>query len=208
MGGVKGGFKELETLTQQLLAVARPEFRRKLCKVAALTYKGFVEDCFDEGRSPYGERWAQPNWRTSEAGEGVNPNHVKAQIPLNDTGELKKAAATPVNITENGFDVVVNLIYASTHQFGAEIVPVHAKALKFRGTVHTTNYVKDKKGNVKTGRDGKPKTKTTPTKTEYVFAQRVVIPARPFLPLSGMPPELDELILEAVEPILEKHFGK
>jgi phage gpG-like protein len=68
----------------------------------------------------------------------------------------------------NNLGVGIGFRYAATHQFGAAIRPVRAKKLRFKID----------------GRD--------------VFADEVEIPARPLLPLDGLPPVWNKAISEEI----------
>lgn len=74
--------------------------------------------------------------------------------PLRDTGRL--GASVTAKADDTGVSIGTNLIQAPVHQFGATIVPVKAKRLVFPG----------------------------PGGKGLIFAKKVVIPARPFLPLT------------------------
>ncbi|MCL2825348.1 MAG: hypothetical protein FWD57_15260, partial [Polyangiaceae bacterium] len=91
------------------------------------------------------------------------------------------------------------------HQFGAVIVPVKAKFLRwgayeYSSAVTSTYKSGKRKGQAKT-------TSVTRTEKGPFFAKKVTIPARPFLPLSGMPPELQNRLEEATIEALTEHFG-
>lgn len=90
------------------------------------------------------------------------PLKLRKGQPLRDTGRL----ANSVSAQASADDVVVgtNVRYAATHQFGATITPKKAGGrLVFRGPNGTV-----------------------------IFAKKVVVPARPFMPLRsyGGPPAL------------------
>lgn len=105
-------------------------------------------DCFRESRDPYGKPWA--------------PLKLRKGKPLLDRGLL--AASINRQPGPGWFRLLAPRIGAATHQFGATIRPVRAKALAFGVR----------------GRKGK------------FFAQKVEIPARPFFPTTegGIPDKM------------------
>jgi len=99
-------------------------------------------------------------------GNKWRPLKTRAGQPLLDTGRLRNSIN--YNVTRpNEVVIGTNVFYAPVHQFGAEIHPVYAKMLRFvpRGSK-------------------KP-----------IFAKKVTIPPRPFLPLSGMPPAWESVVM-------------
>ncbi len=197
--GVTGDFSVLARLGEQLKKIATPEARIDFSRNLAEEYRDFMMECFAEGRSPYGQSWAPLKFRHSVGGAG--------QKPLNGTG-LMKGAATPVGITVNGFRVQVGKIYASTHQRGATIVPKNAKALRFRGglvgsiggrQLHGVAYVRT------LSKSGRATTKRL--QGGFIFVKKVVIPARPFAPIDGIPPELDQRVHEAADDFIQEYLA-
>ena len=198
MGAVTGDFGALGELEKKLRALATSSVRTDCVKNLAEEYRTFMLECFEEGRSPYGQTWAPLKFRHSVGGRG--------QKPLNGTG-LMKGAATPINITDSGFRVQVGRKYATTHQYGATIVPRNAKALRFRGglvgsiggkQLHGTAYVRT------VSKSGRATTKRL--QGGFIFVKKVVIPARPFAPIDGIPPELDERMYEAADDFMQEYF--
>lgn len=96
--------------------------------------------------------------------------------PLRKTGAL--ANSTHADATATGVRVTVGagLRYALVHQRGAIIRPKSAKALAFRV--------------------GK----------QLVFAKKVVIPARPFLPEGALPPKWNVEVEKTVQRVLAKRI--
>lgn len=80
--------------------------------------------------------------------------------------------------TERGFVVGTNVSYAATHQYGATIVPKNRKELRFKGR-------------------GKG----------WIFAKRVVIPARPMVPWPHLSEKWSIAIKKAVDGSFEKYFA-
>lgn len=123
----------------------------------------------------------------SPYGQQWAPLKIREGKPLIDSGRMRSSISYRVGGTNGGQYVDVGTNYgplngggtvAAVHQFGATIKPKQAKFLRFMG------------------RNG------------YIFAKRVVVPARPFLPIQG-----DELVLpdswgQAVLKSLKNHFDK
>lgn len=95
---------------------------------------------FEDGRAPDGSPWP-PSFRALAEGGKT----------LVDTARLMQSITHVAS--DGGVEVGTNVLYAATHQLGATIRPVNAKALAFKIG----------------GRE--------------IFAQEVTIPARPFLGL-------------------------
>jgi phage gpG-like protein len=85
--------------------------------------------------------------------------------PLLDRGRLRASIAKEVSAS--GFRLGSNLIYARVHQYGATIRPVRAKALRFRGVSY---------------RGGRRKY------SKWIFAKKVVIPRRQYIPEGRLGP--------------------
>jgi len=107
--------------------------------------KGQVEERFDTSTAPDGSKWPV-SWRV-KLGLGGGPTLV-------DRGDMRRAIT--INVTDESGELVVPKAYAATHQFGATIKPVNAKALQFKLGM---------RGNA-------PK---------FVFTLKSKIPPRPFL---------------------------
>lgn len=120
------------------LAMGSPE-RRKALGALGGSLANRVRLCFRLGVSPWGVPWAPLKHRQGQ--------------PLRDTGRLQRSITSEV--IGDAAVVGTNVRYARTHQYGATIFPVDAKALRWM------------------------------TPRGPVFAQQVTIPARPFMPLSA-----------------------
>ena len=186
MGGVVGDFAYARRLSAQLRRLLTPSMKQAFVANLAEEYRDFMMDCFQQSRSPYGDKWAPLKFRSSANGRG--------QKPLMNSG-LMRAAATPIAVTATGWKVSVGRVYATTHQYGATIVPKRKKALRWAGASFTQ---------VSKGKRGQHAKRSA---SGFVFARRVVIPARPFAPLNGMPPELDLRAKAAADDFMHAHFG-
>lgn len=122
---------------------------------------------FTESATPTGKAWAP---LTSRQGQ-----------PLLDTGRLRNSITHLVQ--GNTLEIGTNWPWAHVHQFGAEIVPVRAKLLRF--TVGGAR-----------GRD------------RVVFAKKVVIPARPFLPVSDIPASWREVAVQIISSFVSSATDK
>lgn len=183
MSGVTGDFAALEELAEKFRKLTTSEARIELSKNLAEEYTDFMVECFRESRSPYGQAWEPLRFRSSGGGRG--------QKPLLNSG-LMRGATSPVDIREYGFTVQVGRDYASTHQKGATIVPRNAKALRFAGVIY------EARGRGRARRKG----------TGFIFRKKVVVPARPFAPINGMPDELQERLDEAGSEFIHDYFGE
>jgi phage gpG-like protein len=186
MGGVVGDFGKARKLGAQFRQLSTPSKKQAFVANLAEEYRDFMMDCFQQSRSPYGEKWAPLKFRSSANGRG--------QKPLMNSG-LMRAAATPIAVTAAGWKVSVGRIYATTHQHGAVIVPKRKKVLRWAGASFTQVGKGTRGQHAKRSASG------------FVFARRVVIPARPFAPLNGMPPELDMRARAAADDFMRAHFG-
>lgn len=73
---------------------------------------------FENETGPDGERWLPSMRALAEGGQ-----------TLSDTGRLRQSLTHRAG--RDSVEIGTNVIYAGPHQFGAEIVPVSAQALKF-----------------------------------------------------------------------------
>jgi phage gpG-like protein len=169
-------------MTKPTVTVDATQAQVKLAKVLAATQSPAMYDAigsavttlvrlgFSVGRDPWGKPWAPIKWRAprrtndgarlSKTGrEQVTANRGgNAGQPLVDTGRLRrsithKSDATGVTIGTN-IKAKSGASIAAVHQFGATIKPKNGKRLVFPGPGGG-----------------------------LVFAKRVVIPQRAFLPL-------------------------
>lgn len=151
--------------------------------------------CFKLGIDPFGNPWTKIRFRAPRlsAKTGKPTKYGREQIkanaagnpgqPLRDTGRLQRSITSRAD--SGGVTVGTNLIYARTHQFGAEISPVNAKRLVFPGP-----------------------------NGAMIFAKKVTIPARPFMPIRkgatavALPPSWAIEVLRALRTYLAKATEK
>lgn len=112
---------------------------RALLEPVARKLVALIRLGFKFSQSPYGEQWAPLKFRSGQ--------------PLRDKGHLRDSIVPRYGA--DYVDIGTNRVGARVHQFGATIVPVKAKALRFFGEGSSVP----------------------------IFRQKVVVPARPFLPL-------------------------
>ncbi len=136
MAQVKVDFTALDKLRGRVRGLAAEAFQAKLGKALGARALELVRDGFKAERDPYGHPWAPLQTR-------------KGKI-LRKTGRLMASAT--VRQRPHGFAVLLTAAYARTHQRGAVIRPVRARALRFRV------------GN------------------RWVYAQKVTIPRRQMVP--------------------------
>ncbi|MCS7069092.1 MAG: phage virion morphogenesis protein [Meiothermus ruber] len=96
---------------------------------------------------------------------------------LSDTGRLRRSFTYRAN--DRGFIVGTNVRYAAIHQYGGVIRPKRAKYLRFR--------LAGGSGKRKGGRG------------RWVQTERVVIPARPFVPEPRLSPRWEQAFADAAQ---------
>jgi phage gpG-like protein len=123
------------------------------------TVEGLVREEFDNSEDPYGRPWV--------------PLKMREGKPLRDTTTHLLGSLTH-EVLRTWVRVGFGFRYAHVHQFGAVIVPVRAKRLRYvpRGWQHP------------------------------VFSKKSVIPARPMLPAAGWPDYWVETLAEVAQSIL------
>jgi phage gpG-like protein len=104
---VSGDFAPLDNMVRVVAALAgkgpvASQFRHELLTNCAAAAHGELENSFRSGTDPYGRPWKPLTSRTGR--------------PLLDTGIL--AASYQFKVTNDGFIVSTNLIYAALHQYG------------------------------------------------------------------------------------------
>lgn len=171
--------------------------------------------CFKLGIDPWGNPWQAIKWRAPRVrmqaikdadgnvtgykrkvgkdGKSILTKAGKAQIEANKSGTpgqpLRHTGRLNRSITSktdaDGVTVGTNVIYARTHQFGNTITPKKAKRLVFPGP-----------------------------NGDLIFAKKVTIPARPFLPLRkgsavvALPPSWSVLVVNALKLYFRKEVAK
>lgn len=178
-------------------AIGNPQ---PLFEVVGNTLLNRIRLCFKLGIDPWGDPWRPIKWRAARKREdgsktATGRRQVKANAagspgqPLRDTGRLQRSITARADA--NGVTVGTNLrtasgvLYPAVHQFGATITPKKAKRLVFPGP-----------------------------NGELVFAKKVTIPARPFLPLRRgvstveLPPAWSLLVSNALKTFLKKATEK
>lgn len=117
MAGVTGDFAGLAALQKQLAAVAA-KGRRVAVKAMAAEATDLVAEGFRASSAPSGEPWKPlararaRNRRKGDRGE-----------PLVDTGRLRASVTTRPRVSEDGFVITADPVYAATHQYGRGAIP-------------------------------------------------------------------------------------
>lgn len=124
-----------------LAALEKTLDTRQILEPVARKIIAFIQLGFKVSTSPYGEKWAPLRFRNGQ--------------PLRDNKLLQNSFVPRYG--QDFVEIGTNRVGARVHQFGATIVPVHAKMLRFFA-----------------------KGSTIP-----IFAKSVTIPARPFMPLDS-----------------------
>jgi len=147
---------KVDILLQRLEHLKSPQAKQELVVLMAETAMAQVNYGFRTSTSPDGFTW--PALKSRPGGK-----------PLQDTRRNLQASISP-RFGSGRFRLVTPFIGAKVHQYGATIVPVRAKALRFgvRGAAPAR------------GRRGP---------TSIVFAQKVVIPQRQYLPIGPNLPD-------------------
>ncbi|WP_326522719.1 phage virion morphogenesis protein [Sphingomonas sp.] len=156
--------------------------------------------CFKLGIDPWGSPWAKIKWRAPRTREDDGKSKGKsltaagrAQLAANAQGKsgapLRDTGLLQRSISAkadgDGVTLGTNKIQARIHQFGGVIKPKKAKMLAFPGP---------------TG--------------EIIFAKKVTIPARPYLPLRrdslavNLPPAWSLLVVNALRTYLRQSVDK
>lgn len=125
---LRGNIGVVRDLASRVRQVGSPTFKGIVgARLGAAAMK-LVADQFRASKDPYGRPWRSLVLRRGQ--------------PLRDIGRL--AASVNYQPTGDGFRLVIPVIYASTHQRGATIVPRSAGALRFKaaGRFYTLRSVK------------------------------------------------------------------
>lgn len=111
-----GNIGALRQLSARVREISAAGFRGQLGARLGATAMKLVADEFRQSRDPYGAPWA--------------PLVLRRGQPLRDTGRMQ--ASVNYQPTSTGFRLIIPVVYASTHQRGATIVPRAARALRFK----------------------------------------------------------------------------
>lgn len=110
MSGIRGDFGELEKLIKKMDELSQPAFRRALSQNVSEEAIDLVKDEFETGVGPYGKAWPAPVMRLGN----------KGIVPLSASGRLRNSFHV-AEVSPHRFTIETNVIYASTHQYGATI---------------------------------------------------------------------------------------
>lgn len=135
----------------------------------------------------------QQGFVTSTAPDGTPWAPLKSRVgqPLRNRGHLMNSI--DYRVDGNSVEVGTNLSYAPTHHFGAVIEPKPGKFWQSQ----RPNY-----------RSGSTTTVTQPAKLAFmvngklVFAKKVTIPERPFMPEGSLPADWGTDTLEAIAAVV------
>jgi phage gpG-like protein len=177
-------FRIDDSKAKQKLAAAEAALgSQELYGVIGAKIANRVRLCFKLGIDPWGKAWKPIKFRAPRKdSKGRKSQTGRRQAGANAAGTpgqpLRDTGRLQRSISSQpdatGVTVGTNLIYARVHQFGAEIVPKQKKLLAFPGPFGA-----------------------------IVFAKKVVVPARPFLPLRKgssvvvLPPEWSAEVVRA-----------
>lgn len=170
---IDGDIHELRLLVKGLEDLAGPETRHEIAQMLVGTVRELLDEEFAGAKDPYGKPWA--------------PLTSRAGTPLNNTGGLRDQWA----IAAVGDDVRFASMkpFAATHQYGATIKPVRAKALAFRA------------GGLRPNSPAKPT-------GDLAFAKEVTIPQRQMAPEGDLGDVWNKALSADVDDYLVEHFGQ
>lgn len=117
MAGVTGDFAGLAALQKQLAAVAA-KGRRVAVKAMAAEATDLVAEGFRSSTSPAGAPW-----RPLARARARNRRKGDRGKPLVDTGRLRASVTTRPQVSEDGFVITADPVYAATHQYGRGAIP-------------------------------------------------------------------------------------
>lgn len=143
----------------KLIIAEFPNFKPDMRKVAIVLQHWTITH-MAQGRDFYGVPYAPLKIISTISRRG------NKHLPLRDTGRLKQS----IRVYPEGEAVVFksNVVYATTHQFGAIITPKRARFLIIPANT-TARYQGKVPG------------------SKWFFARKTRIPPRPFFPLPGKP---------------------
>ena len=182
---------------ERLVSAANFEPALKACKIVVMSA---VAKNFQQGRGPGGESWAPLKWRSGK------PLYDKGLLMASVTGSGQGGV---LRIDETTLIVGTNLDYAATHQYGAVITPVGAKAL----AVPVTAEARHSGGPRRMGGlhivwpKGRPSwtLRDDTGNVQFALVKSVTIPARPFLGWNNeMADECAEIVADCGGEIIVK----
>ena len=136
-------------------------------------------------------------------GDPFAPLTSRTGIPLRDTGNNIQRSWTAGQETPTSFVFGSRFKYLATHQYGATIVPVRAKALSFHLVTARVE---------KSYRIGKWRAKKGDVlATKQIYAQKVVIPRRQMVPeenTGGLGPRWTRAFERTIQTYLRKLFAQ
>lgn len=150
------------------------------------TLLGRIRMCFKFGIDPWGQPWAPIKYRAIRTGKNGKPSAVGRKQRDANTGTGSKGqplvdtgrlrSSIAMESDATSITIGTNVSFAKTHQFGAVIRPKNGKFLVFPGP-----------------------------NGPVIFAKKVTIPARPFLPIrrygaaAELPPEWRKDVLRTIK---------
>lgn len=202
---VRGDTRKLKALVKALASLSDDDGRRELTGQIAEEAIDQVKLGFEEQRDPYGAPWKRPQLADGD------------RKTLRDTGRLMNSLSRAHNLRADSFRIGTNAIYAAVHQYGATIVPVRAKALRF--PIQTGTFVIRRRKTRRFESAGRGATANLPAGAtgmsashgklfSFAFARKVRIPARPYMPESELPQSWLEGFGKTANAYLRSKFGR
>lgn len=164
--GIRAAAKRLAEMTK------RAEKLGPVLKVIASDIKTEIDNSFRGSVSPTGESWAPLKKST------VDRRRKRSAKPLIDTGTLRGSSYARAD--ENSIVFGAAVIYAGTHQFGADIPVSKGPRTKRHGP---RRKIKRKKRPRKALGVAAPVSPVHRAAAPAAKASSITIPARPFLPV-------------------------
>jgi phage gpG-like protein len=170
------GTKELVQVIADFNRVRDRSVLRQVNQNIAEEALSLVQRGFQTTTNPYGQAWA--------------PAKYRAGVVLSDKRRLRNSY-TIGGVSPDGFRIGTNAKYAKTHQYGATIVPKTAKMLAFQIQIGTRVKRGGGKGSAIKG---------------WIFAKKVVIPARQMMPEGSLPQTWSDAFVSTADEVLRTHF--
>lgn len=174
------GPAELRRIIGQMEELGRGRWKSAMAKSLGAESVKLVKDCFEQSRSPYGEKWKPLKYRDGK--------------PLVDTARLRNAtqdASTPQRV------VVENRTrYAAIHNYGGRL---KSKAIMSQ----TLSF--NRRGRFA----GRGQRAYSSVKVRPYTRGPVTIPARPFIPdARGLPASWETALVGVAEKVMERFIGR
>lgn len=181
---VTGDWSKLEKALRELDKLGSPAITNVAAKNVAVAMTTEVQLTFRKEQTPDGAKWAPIKGGNRRKGKGKRSNKI-----LRDTGRL----ANSITGKSAGHDVIVgtNVEYAPYHQFGTSGHKASSRSQAIDARGKFTNKTKGKRKAV--------------GNRDLAFKEgNGKIPARPFLPLEGLPKAWQDSAARVIVQVLKQ----